>query len=91
MKTTRICLYPGLRKGARYYLTSIGTVRDLQQAGVSCEKACGCIFYDIDGSEIRDDDNLLFEGTVHFDAELDEWYAMIDWDSFRHESDEIDQ
>ena len=91
MKTTRIYLYPGLGKGARYYLTSIGTVRDLHQAGVSLREGMRLHFYDIDGSEVRDNDNLLFEGTVHFDAELDEWYAMIDWDSFRHESDEIDQ
>jgi hypothetical protein len=43
-------------------------------------------FYDIDGSEKQDHDNLLFEGTVHYDAEIKKWYALIDWKSFRHES-----
>jgi len=45
-------------------------------------------FYDYDASEKSDDDKLLFEGIVHYDTEQQKWYVLIDWSSFRHESDE---
>lgn len=32
-------------------------------------------------------DELLFEGTVHFDTEKGQWYAIIDENSYRHASD----
>lgn len=37
------------------------------------------------GDEGRPGD-LLFEGTVHFDSEKEQWYALIDESSYRHES-----
>jgi len=32
-------------------------------------------------------DDLLFEGTVHFDPEKQQWYALVDESSYRHASD----
>jgi hypothetical protein len=84
----RIYLYPGMGEGARHYLETIGTVRDLAETGLVLKEGMIVGFYDIDGSEKREHENLLFEGTVHYDRELGKWYALIDWKSFRHESDE---
>lgn len=84
----RIYLYPGMGEGARHYLETMGTIRDLAETGLVLEEGKTMGFYDIDGSEKRDHDNLLFEGTVHYDPKVGKWYALIDWKSFRHESDE---
>jgi hypothetical protein len=45
-------------------------------------------FYDQDGDGEGNRDDLLFEGTVHYDAERECWYAIIDQNSWRHRSQE---
>jgi hypothetical protein len=84
----RIYLYPGYGEGGRHYLETSGTISDLAEAGITLAENMRLSFYDIDGSEEREVDNLLFEGTVHYDFEAQKWYALIDWNSFRHQSDE---
>jgi hypothetical protein len=86
--TDRIYLYPGMGEGSRHYLETMGTIRDLAETGLVLQEGKSVGFYDLDGSEKREHDNLLFEGTVHYDPEMSKWYAIIDWKSFRHESDE---
>ena len=63
-------------------------MQDLLETGLVLEEGKRVGFYDIDGTEKQVRDNLLFEGTVHYDPEKAKWYAIIDWKSFRHESDE---
>jgi len=75
-------------EGEPHYLDSAGTLDDLTQAGLALREGMAVSFYDYDASEKSDDDKLLFEGTVHYDAGQVKWYALIDWSSFRHESDE---
>jgi hypothetical protein len=87
----RIYLYPGYGEGGRHYLETAGTISDLAEAGLVLAEGMQLSFYDIDGSEKREVDNLLFEGTVHYDSELNKWYALLDWKSFRHESDEAER
>ena len=86
--TERIYLYPGLGEGARHYFDSAGTIEDIERIGLKLVEGLKVSFYDFDGTDKRDDDKLLFEGTVHFDSVKSQWYALIDWTSFRHESDE---
>ena len=86
--TDRIYLYPGMGEGSRHYLETMGTIRDLAETGLVLQEGKIVSFYDLDGSEKREHDNLLFEGTVHYDSEAKKWYAIIDWKSFRHESDD---
>ncbi|WP_031497552.1 hypothetical protein [Bryobacter aggregatus] len=86
--TNRIYLYPGLGEGEPHYLESVGTVRDIERTGLKLVEGKRVAFYDFDGTDKRDDDNLLFEGVIHFDMVRGKWYALIDWGSFRHESDE---
>jgi hypothetical protein len=86
--TDRIYLYPGMGKGSRHYLVTMGTIQDLAETGLVLQEGKTVSFYDMDGTEKREHDNLLFEGTVHYDSELNKWYAIIDWNSFRNESDE---
>jgi hypothetical protein len=84
----RIYLYPGYGEGGRHYLETAGTLSDLAETGIVLAEGKQLGFYDIDGSEKREVDNLLFVGTVHYDSELQKWYALLDWKSFRHQSDE---
>lgn len=84
----RVHLYPGMGKDERHYLDKAGTVEDLKRIGIELREGMTLHFYDFDGSAERDDDKLLFEGTVHFDALRQEWFTIIDWNSFRHESEE---
>jgi len=40
-----------------------------------------------DGNEKGELDCLLFTGIIHCDPKTGEWYALIDNDSFCHQSD----
>ena len=83
----RIFLYPNVDGGGRTYLEKIGTLSDIKRTGLKLEEGLIVHFYrpNSDGENNRDD--LLFEGTVHFDAEKDQWYAMVDQRSYRRESE----
>lgn len=89
MISTRIYLYPGLGEGAPHYLDRVGTVEDLLESGIVLSEGLQVGFYDLDANDQGDNDKLIFEGTVHYDHEREKWYALLDWTSFRHESDEL--
>lgn len=84
----RIYLYPGLGEGEPHYLDRLGTIKDLAESGMALTDGMRVGFWTDDADEQGKDDNLIFDGTVHFDPERQLWYALIDWKSFRHESDE---
>jgi hypothetical protein len=84
----RLYLYPGRGKGEAHYLDRVGTVKDFAESGMTLTGGTEVGFWMDDANEQGGVDNLLFEGIVHFDAERQQWYALIDWDSFHHESDE---
>ena len=75
-------------EGQPHYLDRIGTVDDMARSGLVLNEGMIVTFYDYDASEKAADDKLLFDGTVHYEAAQQKWYALIDWTSFRHESDE---
>jgi hypothetical protein len=66
----------------------MGTTEQLTYWGIELEDGQRAHFFDFDEDDEGRPDALLFEGTVHYDAARGEWYALIDWDSFRHESEE---
>jgi hypothetical protein len=84
----RIYLYPGQGEGQPHYLDSVGTIQDLVDWGITLSEGLRMGFYDFDANDRGDDDKLIFDGTVHYDATKGKWYAIIDWSSFRHESEE---
>ena len=83
----RILLYPNAGPDGRTYLEKMGTLDDVKRIGLKLEEGLIVHFYrpEIEGQKKLD--YLFFEGTVHFDGQNAEWYAMIDQKSFRHESD----
>jgi hypothetical protein len=87
----RIYLYPGLGDGEPHFLDRVGTIRDLAESGLTLTEGMKVGFWMDDANERGENDNLIFEGTVHFDSQRQRWYALIDGTSFRHESNEIDQ
>lgn len=82
----RVFLYPEAGPDGRNYLTRIGTLADIERAGLNLKEGLMVHFYrpETNRENLRDD--LLFEGSVHFDPERGQWYAMVDQKSYRHES-----
>jgi hypothetical protein len=86
--SNRIYLYPEPGEGEPHYLDRVGTIRDLAELGLTLTEGMTVPFWTDDGNDQGEVDNLLFEGTVHFDPAKKQWYAIIDQQSFRHQSDE---
>jgi hypothetical protein len=84
----RIYLYPGLGEGEPHYLDRLGTIKDMAESGIILTEGMRVGFWMDDADDQDREDNLLFEGTVHYDPQKQKWYAIIDSMSFRHESDE---
>jgi hypothetical protein len=83
----RIFLYPYAGPGGRNYFKQIGTAQDIMLDEVELVDGSRLGFYCEDEDDEGRPDELLFEGTVHFDAEKSQWYAIIDEKSYRHASD----
>ena len=83
----RIFLYPYAGPNGRNYLKQVGTLQDVLLSDIKLEEGTRLSFYCDDGDDDGKPDNLFFEGTVHFDPEKRQWYAIIDENSYRHESD----
>jgi hypothetical protein len=84
---SRIFLYPYAGAGGRNYFKQIGTTQDVMLNDVRLKEGARMSFYCEDADDQGTPDDLLFEGIVHFDSEKNQWYAIIDESSYRHESD----
>ena len=83
----RIFLYPYAGPGGRNYFKQIGTTQDVMLNDIKLEEGLRLSFYCEDADDSGRPDELLFEGTVHFDTDKKQWYAVIDENSYRHASD----
>lgn len=83
----RIFLYPYAGPGGRNYLKQIGTAQDVMLNDIKLVEGLRLSFYCEDADDEGRPDDLLFEGSVHFDSEKNQWYAIIDANSYRHASD----
>jgi hypothetical protein len=84
---SRIFLYPYAGPGGRNYFKQIGTTQDVMLNDIKLREGMRLSFYCEDSDDEGKSDDLLFEGTVHFDPEKSQWYTIIDESSYRHESD----
>jgi hypothetical protein len=80
----RILLYSDAAPGGRNYLARLGTLSDIERTQLRLKDGLIVHFYrpESDGENM-----LLFEGTVHFESERNQWYATIDDTSYRRECD----
>ena len=72
----------------RLRLTCAGTQQDLAQQGLQLKEGLELTFYTDDADEAGNPDDLLIDGTVHYDQEQQCWVAQVDWLGLRHASDE---
>lgn len=86
-RAQRIFLYPDAERGGRHYFRQIGTKQDMMLTDIELKEGMVLPFYCDDADDEGNPDDLIFEGTVHYDASKKQWYAILDEDSFRHESD----
>ena len=77
--------YPNVRN----YLTQIGTRKDLERTGLALKEGLRVKFYSDDAADDGTPDDLLFEGTAHYDSDKKAWYALLDPDSFHHRSEAL--
>lgn len=80
-------MYPYAGPGGRNYLKQIGTTQDIMLEEIKLAEGLQVGFYCEDQDDEGRPDELIFEGTVHFDREKGQWYAIIDENSYRHASD----
>jgi len=59
----------------------------IASTGLKLEEGLIVHFYRPDTNGKNNEDYLFFEGTVHFDSDKKQWYAVIDEKTYRHESD----
>lgn len=83
----RVFLYPYAGPGGRNYFEQIGTKQDVLLSDLKLEEGQRLNFYCGDADDEGRPDELIFEGTVHFDPQKRQWYAIIDENSYRHASD----
>jgi hypothetical protein len=82
----RVYLYPSSGLGGKHPFTQ-GTFEDLEADKVVPITGMRLDFYCDDGNDKGERDFLLFAGTIDRFPETGDWYAVIDDDSFCHESD----
>lgn len=82
----RIYLYLASRGGPQKF--TLGTFADIAAAGIELKPGIELPFYADDEDAAGNRDDLIFEGTVGYDEVRDRWYATVDPDSIRHQSDE---
>lgn len=74
----RIYLYPDAGPHGRNYINQIGTKQDIEFNDVKLEEGVRLSFYCGDADDAGKPDDLVFEGVVHFDAEKQRWYVIVD-------------
>jgi hypothetical protein len=72
----------------RLRLTCSGTLRDLARQKIQLRDGLVLTFYMDDADDDGKPDQLLAEGTVHFNEQEACWVAAINWSARRHASDQ---
>jgi hypothetical protein len=75
----------------RIKLTLLGTLRDLERHGIVLREGLPLAFWCDDADDRGEFDEIHIEGVVHYNDDEKCWVAELDWDSFRHASDERDR
>jgi hypothetical protein len=72
----------------RLKLTLLGTLHDLVAQGIDLREGQTLMFWCDDATDEGEDDALLVEGVVYYNPDEQCWVAAIDWNAFRHASEE---
>jgi hypothetical protein len=71
----------------RLILSCFGTQRDLALYNVKLEEGLILTFYSDDADDAGNPDDLIVQGTAHYDKTENRWVAIIDWNNIKHLSD----
>ena len=79
----------GWRVGDNYIisLSSHATESDLRQLGHPLTPGLVVNFWTDDGDDAGNPDPLLFQGTIQFDEDTQNWVARVVWNDFHNASD----
>lgn len=70
----------------RLRLDTVGAREDLRRQVIALEEGQALLLYDHDEDAEGNRDDLVVEGTVRWDRDLNCWVAVIDRSAIRHES-----
>ena len=82
----RVFLYVHEGPGGRNRLSS-GTWKDIERLNLQLKDGMRLALWNTDTDESGNEDNLLFEGNLHYDGKTKEWSIIVDESSYHHESD----
>lgn len=71
----------------RLILTCAGTIKDLASHNIELKEGLQLKLYSDDADDDGNPDDLVVDGTVHYDKFSEHWTAVIDWNSIKHISD----
>jgi len=72
----------------RLRLTCAGTLEELKNQEIELKEGMLLTFYTDDVDDHGQPDELLTEGTMHYNGDEQYWVASIDWSAIRHASEE---
>ena len=75
----------------RLRLTCAGTLEEVANQGIELKEGMSLIFYTDDVDDQGQSDELLAEGSIHYNENEHCWVASIDWSALRHASEEQSQ
>jgi hypothetical protein len=76
-----------LDEDRRLILSCRGTHNDLARYNIKLEEGLVLTFYSDDADDDGNNDDLVVQGTVHYNTNLNEWVASINWEDIKHVSD----
>lgn len=71
----------------RLLLTAMGTREDLKRLGIELREGLLLKLYSDDADEAGVRNDLIVDGSAHFDDANRHWVAEIDWNAIRHQSE----
>ena len=75
----------------RLRLTCVGTLEDIADQGIELKDGMSLTFYTDDVDDQGQPDELLVEGTTHYNEDELCWVASINWSAICHASQEQSQ
>jgi hypothetical protein len=73
----------------RLRLVCAGTRRDLERQRIELREGMALTLYTDDADDAGRPDELLADGTVHYNEQEKCWVAAIDWQAIRHASEQL--
>ena len=80
--------FQNLDEEGRIRLNTVGTVEDLNRLSIELSDGLNLVLYTDDADEAGNVDDLLVNAKAMYSRDEKSWFAVADWTSLRHASNE---